>query len=97
MTDEAPKHTALENILAWAGSDDKSWLAHVVTQEQPCGCQFNIDGFNQYCEAFQALRDLKAQEAERAIAFAEEDRRRQAIEKQKVHAKELGVPYELLP
>jgi hypothetical protein len=89
----------LDQILEWAGAteDDKQWLSHVINEDKPCGCQYDIDGFNQYCEAWASELAIKTQQAERKIAFEEEDRRRAAIAKQKAWAKERGVPYEMLP
>jgi hypothetical protein len=94
-----PKHSVLDQILAWVGTsdDDKPWLAHVINEDKPCGCIYDADGYNQYCEAWTSELALKAQQAEYKIRLEEEDRRRIAIAKQKERAKELGVPFELLP
>jgi hypothetical protein len=70
MTDEAPKHSVLEQILEWAGSDDKSWLAHVINEDKPCGCQNDQDGFHQFCEAWQSELLRKEHMAELKIRAA---------------------------
>lgn len=64
------KHSVLEQILEWVGSDDKTWLAHVINADKPCGCQFDADGFNQFCEAWQAERDRQEHLAELKIRAA---------------------------
>lgn len=66
---EAPKHRAIENILAWIGLDDKTWLAHVINADKPCGCQIGQEGFeDQFCEAYQARMNEAATRAERKLA-----------------------------
>jgi hypothetical protein len=70
VSNEPRQTKVLEQILAWAGSDDKTWLAHVINSEGMCGCQNDQDGFHQFCEAWQLERDRAEHMAELKIRGA---------------------------
>jgi hypothetical protein len=71
-TMKGSERSVLDQILAWAKAHelDKQWLSHVINQDNICGCQFDIDGFNQYCEAWSSELARKEHMAELKIRAA---------------------------